>query len=277
MRDQFVGDIGDFGKFGLLRALTGYPKEPEDRQLGLGIVWYYTKHDGTGGKITDYLRKDHRDGKKLRKCDRWLYDKLRRITIGANEKRRKDRNITEFQQSEILAKGTKYYSHKVYGNDSGSRQSNPEGWLTGALDKTKEAQLVFLDPDNRITTVAEPDPKYVSLIEIGAFLNNSKPPPSLVIYHHLPQGIKRIDQLNLWGEYLKRNLELSQPPWALLYRRGTSRAFFIIPQERHAYLLWKRVDRFLRGPFGTTRINGTKSFKKIYFPEAPPCPPPPFG
>ena len=38
MQDRFVGDIGDFGKYGLLRALTGTYPEAEPR-LSLGVVW----------------------------------------------------------------------------------------------------------------------------------------------------------------------------------------------------------------------------------------------
>ena len=43
MQDQYVGDIGDFGKYGLLRHLFGRPEgadaAPEDA-LRLGVVWY---------------------------------------------------------------------------------------------------------------------------------------------------------------------------------------------------------------------------------------------
>ena len=41
MQDQYVGDIGDFGKYGLLRHLTGMRGDaaPEDA-LRLGVVWY---------------------------------------------------------------------------------------------------------------------------------------------------------------------------------------------------------------------------------------------
>ena len=33
MQDRYVGDVGDFGKYGLLRALCG-------GDLTLGVVWY---------------------------------------------------------------------------------------------------------------------------------------------------------------------------------------------------------------------------------------------
>ena len=39
MQDRYVGDIGDFGKYGLLRALCG-------RDLYLGVVWYLIPDEG---------------------------------------------------------------------------------------------------------------------------------------------------------------------------------------------------------------------------------------
>jgi hypothetical protein len=36
MQDRYAGDIGDFGKFGLLKAL-------EQTGLSVGINWYWTE------------------------------------------------------------------------------------------------------------------------------------------------------------------------------------------------------------------------------------------
>ena len=43
MRDEWVGDIGDLGKYGLLRIHTGYPDAPEGARLKLGAVWHYNR------------------------------------------------------------------------------------------------------------------------------------------------------------------------------------------------------------------------------------------
>ena len=40
MQDRYVGDIGDFGKLGFLRAL-------EIAGLSLGVNWYYTTPSGS--------------------------------------------------------------------------------------------------------------------------------------------------------------------------------------------------------------------------------------
>ena len=49
MKNQYVGDIGDYGKYGLLRFLA-------ERGIQIGVNWYLTKDDGsTDGKFTKYL------------------------------------------------------------------------------------------------------------------------------------------------------------------------------------------------------------------------------
>ena len=47
MQNKYVGDIGDFGKYGLLRALTGHQTtSASEPHLTLGIVWYLLPQRG---------------------------------------------------------------------------------------------------------------------------------------------------------------------------------------------------------------------------------------
>ena len=69
MQDRFVGDIGDFGKYGLLRALMGI-QPGADPQLSLGVVWYLNSR-----KNTDYLSK----GASFENCDPELFASLTKI------------------------------------------------------------------------------------------------------------------------------------------------------------------------------------------------------
>ena len=39
MQDRYTGDVGDFGKYGMLRRLCGLRDEDAD-PLKLGVVWY---------------------------------------------------------------------------------------------------------------------------------------------------------------------------------------------------------------------------------------------
>lgn len=52
MKNQYVCDIGDYGKYGLLRFLAQHG-------IRIGINWYLTKNDfSTDGNKTKYLEKD---------------------------------------------------------------------------------------------------------------------------------------------------------------------------------------------------------------------------
>ena len=51
MKNQYVGDIGDYGKYGLLRFLAG-------QGIKIGVNWYLTDDDddeSADGKFTYYL------------------------------------------------------------------------------------------------------------------------------------------------------------------------------------------------------------------------------
>ena len=66
MKNQYFGDIGDYGKYGLLRYLG-------ERGLSIAVNWYLTPNDASNdGNIRGYLSKE-----KDRRYDPELYDALR--------------------------------------------------------------------------------------------------------------------------------------------------------------------------------------------------------
>ena len=53
MQNKYAGDIGDFGKFGLLRYLL------KGTDLSLAVNWYlFPDENNNDGKHTHYLKKD---------------------------------------------------------------------------------------------------------------------------------------------------------------------------------------------------------------------------
>src|SRR6185437_5397777 len=96
MQNRYVCDIGDFGKYGLLRALIR-------DDLRLGVVWYLNpnEEENSDGGLVTYLQ----DGKEseFRQCDPELYDALRGLL------QREQRNIFSVQQSGILRMPTLFY------------------------------------------------------------------------------------------------------------------------------------------------------------------------
>ena len=49
MKNQYVGDVGDYGKYSMLRFFA-------DNGIKVGVNWYLTENDGSkDGKHTSYL------------------------------------------------------------------------------------------------------------------------------------------------------------------------------------------------------------------------------
>jgi hypothetical protein len=87
MRDQYTGDLGDFGKYGLLNWIC------KDSNLELGINWYLTDDDNTShGEYIEYLC----EHKNYKNCDAELYEKLQTILLPGSE--RIVDNLNEFEQ-----------------------------------------------------------------------------------------------------------------------------------------------------------------------------------
>ena len=74
LQNRYVGDLGDFGKYGLLKALCG-------DTLKLGVNWYLIPDESHNGKHTAYLKSTHKDSTAYRSCDPELYDSLRKIVF----------------------------------------------------------------------------------------------------------------------------------------------------------------------------------------------------
>ena len=91
MKNQYIGDIGDYGKFTLLRALIA------DR-YSVGVNWYLTPDDGrTDGKFTDYLKRD------TDYLDTELFQMLKALLLSQDGNLRlENRNVTAIESNDIL-------------------------------------------------------------------------------------------------------------------------------------------------------------------------------
>ncbi len=246
MQNKYVGDIGDFGKYGLLRHLTGMThRAAYDDALRLGVVWYLftDKENNSDGSGTSYLLDKRNNHNKYRECDAELYDELHKIVIEES-----DRRVYRVKESEILPSNTAHYERSLSyprGETRELRRLRREDWLEGALTATKDARLVFVDPNNGITENAiwyrKRGPKYVFMDDLRQFYQRGQ---SLIIYHHLARWDKADIQIRHYAHRLRKCLALAHLPWALRYRRGTTRVYFIVPQLNHRDALEERVNAF---------------------------------
>ena len=226
MRDSYVGDIGDFAKYGLLRAVG------EGRRLG--IAWYLCaipEKPGTGdGRHTRYLR----EPEQWRHLDCDLFDTLK----GLVEEDR--RSVAEIQNSGILG-DAEFVPDPVDGAGVRSRESGDgrRQWFERVLSRLSACDLVFADPDNGLFADAQFDfgkrenAKRIPLAEVMALAEGR----TAIVYHHngRRQG-GHIPEINDW---------MSRIPgcaFAWYWRRWSNRTFFIINPDPEMEC---RVERFV--------------------------------
>jgi len=249
MQNRYFGDVGDFGKYGLLRILHGCADA--DTKLRLGVVWYLFPDEthNADGKHLGYLRKprDYRD------CDEQLFDLLHSTLFNeADQLIAGARQIKHAETSGMLPEGTLFYSEPLaflVGLKREAREQLRNDWYAGVLATTTGTDLVFLDPDNgiecKIDRIANKGPKYVFWDEITGFVHRGE---SVVVYHHLGRNGTHAQQVKgLEGEMRRKfpDFEIS----AVRYRRGNGRAYFIIASPQHKDLLRQRLTEMRSGPW----------------------------
>ena len=140
MQDRYAGDIGDFGKFALLRALA-----PERR---LGDCWCRT--DGAGETYNDgrhlaYLRRPDR----FRQLDSEVFEALASFVADV-EANRCRRAVKSLEALALLPADTLFH-----GDLCPKPSTERQHWAAGMVESMAGADLVFLDPDNGLE---EPSP-----------------------------------------------------------------------------------------------------------------------
>lgn len=257
MQNRYVGDVGDFGKYGLLRHLTGQRETPpSDLDLSLGVVWYLYPDEShnADGKYTGYLNDTPANHSRFRACDPDLYDTMRLLVKAGC------RNILAVQRSRTLPSDTLYYEPSLSfprQMPRSDREAARANWFAGSLDATADADMIFVDPDNSLSDPAngisasidplrKTGPKYVFIADLLRFFERGQ---SLIVYHHLGRRGTAVQQAVRVAESLKASLDLPDLPRSLLYHRGSSRAYFIVPQERHKHTLETRLSDLFRSPW----------------------------
>ena len=128
MQDRYTGDIGDFGKYGLLRSLTSPETGSPPR---LGIVWYLTpdENQSPDGQHTGYLHLEERKRQHFTACDEELYLALQGLVDTGN------RSVNAVQESGILPSETLYHSETLALNNPKRSRERQSGMLNGKNGK----------------------------------------------------------------------------------------------------------------------------------------------
>ena len=266
MRNRFVADIGDFGKYGLLRALArglagcadGKPSGLGDGEQPqrLGAIWYWLPDTDAQVIHPDgphlcqqayyYICRPSALEQSLRLCDEDLFNSLRAIVIG------RQRSVADAEQSGALPEDTVVFRDEVPAD-----YQDRLNWLEDAIAATLDCDLVFLDPDNGLEPVDNQGdqalPVHARHQDTVPFWDKGK---SLVIYQHLNSNGNIEEQVRTHAANLRYVLGLKGPPGdsiALVFHRRISRVFFVIPNAANpevSRLLRGRIDSFLECCWG---------------------------
>ena len=251
MQSKYVADVGDFGKHGLLRFLSGLTAEDDGPRLPVGLIWYL-HHDvrcNNDGRHTDYVKRTPtEDRSEYRDCDPALWETLRDLIT------RDARCVHCAEDAGLPTADTAYFNALLQftkGTPNRMREAQREYWWRGALRETKGSELVFLDPDNGLAEEKRKHhldgPKFVYMTDLRDLWNLGK---SLVFYQQVNRNksgekqVKKTAALLADGE-----AGLGQGPIPLWFGVGTARVFYVLPQPEHEELIEGRVSRLLAGPW----------------------------
>lgn len=254
MQNRYVGDVGDFGKYALLRQICGGLVHGKPQ---LGFVWFLFPDEGHNddGRHITYLQKSG-----YRELDPLLFDQLRTIIEAG------DRRIRAISESGVLPESTIYFEQPTieYGLSPKARAEYREAWLQQALSETSNADIVFLDPDNGVEAKSVNKRnikagKYVFWDEIEAFTKRGQ---SLVVYHHLNRTASSTAQISKLSEEFKHRLSREYSARPLIFRRGSCRVFWLLLHHALAGYVYSRVENMLNT--GWKQHFNAPDFESVY-------------
>lgn len=229
MQNRYAGDVGDFGKLGMLRFI-------EKCGIKIGVNWYLVDDES-----------HNQDGKHIG----YLHDKK---FIGLDEELRialasfildNTRSVSQIENLKLLQ--SNMYYHEVLKPTTTSFKENRHDWHQNALKSLHDCELVFLDPDNgllppSVSSGSGKSIKYVLPEEIVDYYNVGH---SVVFYSHRTR-----EQL---GIYLHRFDELFHTAringatiLGISFRRGTIRDYFFILRDEHKEKVISGIDDLLQ-------------------------------
>lgn len=169
MKNQYLGDVNDYCKYGLLRALTGRSR------LSLAVCWMLTPDDGRAdGRFIEYLHQP----------DRWyaydpeLYDALHDVVVVQGQ-----RDVCAVGRAGLLP-GSHLYD-PLLPDDAAGR----ERYYSAFWQMAEGTDLIFFDPDNGMEVKSKrygrkDSSKYLYWHELVRACASGH---SVLVYQHFPR------------------------------------------------------------------------------------------
>jgi len=210
VKDQYFGDVNDYRKYGLLRAILA------DEPVRLGVCWMLTAADGRNdGRHLAYLGKPS----KSRTFDPELFDWLRHAI-----KAYPDRRTVRIETSGLLGSAVYFSEPLVDGH------ADRKAWFAKCCSDLAGCDLVFFDPDNGLErSVAfgrRHSHKFLYWAEVReTFVSGS----SVMVYQHFPREA-RAGYIGRLSERLRNETDASA-----VFAFSTPNVLFLLAaQDRHA-------------------------------------------
>ena len=233
MQDRYTGDIGDFGKLGLLRQLAS-------TGLSIGVNWYRTPDEthNSDGLHVGYLQKEQ-----FRTCDPALWSALGQIISSGK------REIAALEQSGVL---DATYFGRLLDSSSGdkiARQAVRMGWHGQALQALHCCDIVFVDPDNGLMVPSADGTvksnKFVLPYELVEYYNAGA---SIIYYQH---KARRPDEF-----YIDQHRQLvssgafpEAASLGLKFTKISLRYYFCTIRPEHAKAFTTCVQQMMQSPW----------------------------
>ncbi len=209
MQNRYTGDIGDYVKYGLLRALA------DGRNLGVAWYLFPDEDHNDDGRHVGYLNEHGR----WHDRDPALFDVLKRIVADDQ------RNVAAIEQSGILGAT---YSREVLSAPEitpAKRRDWRGRWFENVLSSLVGCDIVFADPDNGLCEDEKFRPsrvkdwKRLPLREAKVLAEGR----TAVIYHHNTRWVGgHENEIAYWID------QLGSGTLALRWRAYSSRTFFVV-------------------------------------------------
>ena len=227
MKNQYFGDVNDYRKYGLLRALTGLG------ELSAVVCWMLTPDDGhTDGRFTEYLSRPEA----WRPFDPNLFDKLREA-VAIQGKR-----DVRYAKEMALIPSAQFYN-KVLPDDCAGRSRYFESFW----GMTEGCDLIFFDPDNGMEVKSKPygrkgSSKYLYWHELGEAFSKGF---SILVYQHF-RRIKRDRFMRQMAEEMGNRTGVRS-----VYSFRTAHvAFFLLPLESQVAVFERGISQ-VEGHWGS--------------------------
>ena len=236
MQNRYVGDVGDFAKYGLLRAIGG--------RRSLVVAWYLHPDSGPpgDGRHTEYLKRRE----EWRHLDCHLFDALKEIVTKGQ------RSVRAVQASPGILDGAVFADERlcIEKVPLRCREGWRRQWFDGVKKKLTNCDLVFADPDNglvcdqRFRPTQKRSAKSIPLYEAKALADGR----TAVIYHHNSRRKGgHCKEIRDWMD------KLPGCTLAWYWRRWSNRTFFVInPDSRMRRELeefanrWEKCGKLIR-------------------------------